>query len=93
MDELFGRARWMLVLRGAAGLLFGMLALFWPGLTLLLLIAMFAAYSLVGGAAAISRRSSIARLAPTGGCRWCAGGAASPAVWSPCWRRASARWC
>jgi hypothetical protein len=26
MDELFGRAWWMLVLRGATGLLFGMLA-------------------------------------------------------------------
>jgi uncharacterized membrane protein HdeD (DUF308 family) len=53
MDELFKRAWWMLVLRGAAGLLFGCFALFWPGLTLALLIAMFAVYALVGGAAAI----------------------------------------
>jgi uncharacterized membrane protein HdeD (DUF308 family) len=54
MDELLGRAWWMLALRGAAGILFGLLALFWPGLTLLLFVAMFAAYALIGGIAAVS---------------------------------------
>ncbi|GGD71950.1 HdeD family acid-resistance protein [Caballeronia grimmiae] len=54
MDALLGRAWWMLALRGAAGILFGLLALFWPGLTLLLLVAMFAAYALIGGIAAVS---------------------------------------
>jgi uncharacterized membrane protein HdeD (DUF308 family) len=54
MDELLGRAWWMLALRGAAGILFGSLALFWPDLTLLLLVGMFAAYALIGGIAAIS---------------------------------------
>ncbi|TCK32836.1 uncharacterized membrane protein HdeD (DUF308 family) [Paraburkholderia sp. BL8N3] len=54
MDELLGRAWWMLALRGAAEILFGLLALFWPGLTLLLLVAMFAAYALIGGIAAVS---------------------------------------
>ena len=54
MDELLGRAWWMLALRGAAGILFGLLALFWPGLTLLILVAMFAAYALIGGVAAVS---------------------------------------
>jgi uncharacterized membrane protein HdeD (DUF308 family) len=54
MDELLGRAWWMLTLRGAAGILFGLLALLWPGLTLLLLVGMFAAYALIGGIAAVS---------------------------------------
>jgi uncharacterized membrane protein HdeD (DUF308 family) len=54
MEELLGRAWWMLALRGAAGILFGLLALCWPGLTLLLLVAMFAAYALIGGVAAVS---------------------------------------
>jgi uncharacterized membrane protein HdeD (DUF308 family) len=54
MDELLGRAWWMLTLRGAAGVLFGLLALLWPGLTLLLLVGMFAAYALIGGVAAVS---------------------------------------
>jgi uncharacterized membrane protein HdeD (DUF308 family) len=39
--------------RGAAGILFGLLALLWPGLTLLLLVGMFAAYALIGGIAAV----------------------------------------
>ena len=54
MDELLGRAWWMLALRGAAGILFGLLALVWPGITLLLLVVMFAAYALIGGVAAVS---------------------------------------
>jgi uncharacterized membrane protein HdeD (DUF308 family) len=43
----------MFVWRGAVALLFGGLAVLWPGLTLLWLVAMFAAYALVGGGAAI----------------------------------------
>ena len=53
MDELLGRAWWMLILRGAVALLFGTLALFWPALTLLLLITLFSAYAIFGGIVAI----------------------------------------
>jgi len=53
MDELLGRAWWMLILRGAVALLFGILALFWPGLTLLLLITLFTAYAIASGVVAI----------------------------------------
>lgn len=49
MDELLGRAWWMLILRGTVALLFGSLALFWPGLTLLLLITLFCVYAIAGG--------------------------------------------
>ncbi|MFP4894865.1 HdeD family acid-resistance protein [Paraburkholderia sp. EG304] len=54
MDELLGRAWWMLILRGTVALLFGTLALFWPGLTLLLLIALFSAYAIASGIVAIA---------------------------------------
>jgi uncharacterized membrane protein HdeD (DUF308 family) len=53
MDELLGRAWWMLILRGTVALLFGVLALFWPALTLLLLITLFSAYAITGGIVAI----------------------------------------
>src|SRR5690349_3621606 len=43
----------MLMLRGALAILFGVLAIVWPGLTLLLLVAMFAAYALLSGAVSI----------------------------------------
>jgi uncharacterized membrane protein HdeD (DUF308 family) len=44
---------WVFVLRGAAALIFGLLALAWPGITLLFLVALFAAYALISGGAAL----------------------------------------
>ncbi|MFM0005128.1 DUF308 domain-containing protein [Paraburkholderia dipogonis] len=43
----------LLLVRGIAGLLSGLLALLAPGITHVLLIAMFAAYALLGCAAAV----------------------------------------
>ncbi len=40
---------WILTIRGALALLFGVMALFWPGLTLLVLAIVFGAYALVDG--------------------------------------------
>src|ERR687883_246312 len=40
---------WVLVLRGLVAILFGLAALFWPGLILAVLIVFFGAYALVDG--------------------------------------------
>ncbi|WP_232462470.1 HdeD family acid-resistance protein [Bordetella genomosp. 9] len=52
--HLMGQAWWVLVIRGIVGILFGVLALMWPALTLLLLVSLFAAYALLSGIAAIA---------------------------------------
>src|ERR1700730_4876000 len=44
---------WLLVLRGAAALLFALLSFFWPGLTVAALVLLFGAYSLVDGIFAV----------------------------------------
>lgn len=44
---------WMLALRGVLAILFGVLALIWPGLALEVLVLLFGAYALVDGVAAI----------------------------------------
>lgn len=44
---------WLLLLRGIAGVLFGVLAFIWPGLTLLSLTLLWGAYALADGAAAL----------------------------------------
>jgi uncharacterized membrane protein HdeD (DUF308 family) len=44
---------WVLLLRGIAAIIFGLLALAWPGLTLLTLIQVYGAFALVDGVLAI----------------------------------------
>jgi uncharacterized membrane protein HdeD (DUF308 family) len=54
MNDLLRRSWWMLALRGVAALLFGILALIWPDITLLVLVALFAAYAFITAVAYIS---------------------------------------
>lgn len=56
---------WLLLLRGIAGILFGLLAFLWPGITLLTLIIIYGAYALVDGIFAI-----IAAIRGGAGARW-----------------------
>jgi uncharacterized membrane protein HdeD (DUF308 family) len=53
MEKLVKRSWWVLALMGAVSVLFGILALVWPGLTLLWLVALFAAYAIISGGFAI----------------------------------------
>src|SRR5690606_9690472 len=53
MSEMLARYWWALVLRGIAGIVFGVLALLWPGITLEVLVIFFGAYMLVDGVFAV----------------------------------------
>ncbi|WP_167079630.1 HdeD family acid-resistance protein [Massilia aquatica] len=61
MNDTLLRNWWLLAVRGAIAIVFGVLAIAWPALTLLTLAALFAAFALLGGAvwifAAIRYRS------------------------------------
>lgn len=49
MRELLAEFWWVLVLRGVAAIVFGIVAFLWPGITFEVLIAFFGAYLLVDG--------------------------------------------
>src|SRR5438046_10601045 len=51
--EMVSRSWWMFAWRGVVAVLFGVLTLVWPGLTLLWLVALFAAFALLSGGAAL----------------------------------------
>ena len=50
MNETLLRNWWLLAARGAIAIVFGVLAIAWPAVTLLTLAALFAAFALLGGA-------------------------------------------
>jgi uncharacterized membrane protein HdeD (DUF308 family) len=53
MMSVLARNWWALVIRGVAALLFGLAALFWPGIALTVLVLLFGAYALVDGVFAV----------------------------------------
>jgi uncharacterized membrane protein HdeD (DUF308 family) len=54
MENIFLRAWWVPALRGVLGIAFAVLAIAWPGLTLLSLVALFAAYAILAGVASLA---------------------------------------
>lgn len=57
---------WLVVLRGVLGILFGLAAFVWPGITLLTLIVMFGVYAIVDGLLAVVSGLSKTKESP----RW-----------------------
>ncbi|MCB0084708.1 MAG: HdeD family acid-resistance protein [Caldilineaceae bacterium] len=53
MLATLARYWWLLALRGAIAILFGILAFVWPGLTVEVLVLLFGAYALIDGIGAI----------------------------------------
>jgi uncharacterized membrane protein HdeD (DUF308 family) len=51
--DLITRHWWVLAVRGGFAVLFGLAALFWPGITVLALVILFGAYALVDGVMAL----------------------------------------
>jgi uncharacterized membrane protein HdeD (DUF308 family) len=70
MLELLSRFWWTLVLRGLAAIAFGLLAWFWPGVTVAVLVLFFGAYVLVDGVFALY--SALSGRSPTES-RWLVG--------------------
>ncbi|GAA1825389.1 HdeD family acid-resistance protein [Actinomadura chokoriensis] len=55
MLDLMTRHWWVLALRGAFAILFGIVALVWPGITVFALVLLFGAYALVDGIVAVTQ--------------------------------------
>ena len=51
MLNMLAKNWWLVEIRGVAAIAFGVLAFLWPGITLLILVTLFAAYMLIDGVA------------------------------------------
>ena len=54
MLHALAQSWWLVLLRGIAGILFGVLAFAWPGLTLVTLVLFYGVYALIDGAFALA---------------------------------------
>lgn len=54
MLELLVQRWWLITLRGALAVVFGFLAIVWPGITVLALVLLWGAYTLVDGVASVA---------------------------------------
>jgi uncharacterized membrane protein HdeD (DUF308 family) len=68
MAEVLRRNWWLVVLRGVAAIIFGILTFVWPGPTLAALVMLFGAYALVEGIFAIA--SGVSGGSLSGSSRW-----------------------
>jgi uncharacterized membrane protein HdeD (DUF308 family) len=59
MLHALAKSWWLILLRGIASILFGLLAFAWPGLTLVTLVILYGAYALVDGVFALERFSRV----------------------------------
>jgi uncharacterized membrane protein HdeD (DUF308 family) len=55
MLDRMSRDWWIIALQGVAAIVFGVIALVWPGITLLALVFLFGAYAIVDGVLALAR--------------------------------------
>ncbi|MFC4051623.1 HdeD family acid-resistance protein [Actinomadura syzygii] len=66
MFELMARHWWVLAVRGAFAILFGIVAWVWPGITVVVLVALFGAYALLDGVIAVAQAVRGTTGAPRG---------------------------
>jgi uncharacterized membrane protein HdeD (DUF308 family) len=93
MNETLRHNWWIVLLRGILAIVFGVLAVIWPGPTLFTLVILFGAYALVDGGFGIGAAlfsGAAARGTGCGSC-WKACWGSSPASALLCGRR-SPRW-
>ena len=81
MLHALAKSWWVLLLRGIAAIIFGVLAFAWPGLTLVTLVLLYGAFALVDGVLSlVAAVTGGAKAIPTGGSSWSVSSASRPAL-------------
>jgi len=75
MQQLLSNYRTMFLFRGIAAVLFGIIALVWPGITLSALVLVFGVFAVISGITAVAAMEPSAWAQP-----WCRCQAATPSA-------------